>query len=1120
MPIPNEIPRADQDAPASIDTQYCFVPNADGSYGRSNSTFKGALTQAYGDREDWVKIALKAGVTYTFTLTGDGSADPLKDPVLALYDSKGTLVDMNDDVGPNLFGLDPRSSTVTITPEVDGAFYVSVNAYRGNPNRPDFGGYEIHVRELPKNNEVNGNADDNKLHGTDGARPDVINGGAGHDSLYAGAGDDELNGGKGNDLLVGGPGADKLVGGEDDNGDDRDTISYKDSMEGVTINLLTGSARGGDAEGDTFGTDIEDVQGSMLADRLSGDNRKNMMWGLGGDDWLYGDNGDDTLDGGEGDDELNGGDGEDTLKGGPGADKLTGGEGDDTATYAGSSAGVTVRLHSFQTMGGDAEGDTFEGTVTYPYTEMNEDGEPVDKEATLPDIIDLTGSSHADILAGDHRDNTIRGGRGDDRLYGGPGGDETNIDHLYGEHGHDILFGGIGDDHLFGGPGNDHLWGNGGTDTLTGGTGSDWFYITFEKGDSGAGADTVRGDQPGETSNDPAMSNPGDTDTISYEKWMDEDEHMGVTLDLSDTSDNIEGIENIIGSPDDDTLTGDGEDNIIEGGDGDDVLTGGEGSDTVSYRSSSRGVKIDLSDTVPADRGSRGDAAGDVINDGFENIIGSANDDDLRGDASAEYGNTIEGLAGADFLDGGDADTSGAQTLGDLNGVIGVGENGTDIRDTLSYRSSSAGVTVNLATASTSGGDAEGDEIEVFDVDYDHDDDGSTDTVEAEFSTFENLIGSAHRDVLTGDDRENHIQGGAGDDVIRGGKSDDTLEGGPGADMIDGGHTRTSAEDPSDMFTDTASYANARAGVTVDLDAGKGTGGDAEGDTFVSIEEFMGSMNDDKFIASDEADVVNGGGHGADDMVGGEPDWDGSDGDTISYEKSEEAVTVNLGTPGGQDGAQESGATATDPNPEGSYARGDMLTGIENVMGSDQGDSLTGDDNKNELYGGLGNDELIAIANSAEDIMGGDVLSGGAGNDTLIGSADPETLKGDEGHDSITGGGGDDEITGGAGDDVMTGGDGSDTFVFSPAEGDGDDVITDLATEDKIDLSAFNLTPAEQAQLMRNITQRGEDVRIDLSDFGGGTILLQGDIALAQLDANGTLEDGVIGALDMDIFML
>ena len=446
--------------------------------------------------------------------------------------------------------------------------------------------------------------------------------------------------------------------------------------------------------------------------------------------------------------------------------------------------------------------------------------------------------------------------------------------------------------------------------------------------------------------------------------------------------------------------------------------------DTVSYRSSDRAVKIDLSDDTAADRGSRGDAAGDSI-DNFENIIGSAHDDDLRGTVGTEtfgiVANTIEGLAGADVLDGGDEDTNQDQTLTELNALL-TGTGDADISDTLSYRSSSAGVTVNLATATASGGDATGDEIETFDVDYDHDGDGGgadpTDAVETEFSTFENIIGSAHRDVLTGDDRMNVINGGAGDDTIKGGRSDDTLQGGPGADTLDGGHTRTSNTDPSDMFTDTASYSFAQAGVTVDLDAGRGTGGDAMGDRFVSIEHFMGSGNDDMFIAGEDPDSIDGSTHMSDNIVGGEADHDGSDGDTVSYEKSEEGVHVNLGLGAGvaqaMDAADDAPAN-TPENPEGSYARGDMLTGIENVMGSNHDDVLMGNDQRNEISGGDGDDELTAIAN---DGGGGDVLMGGHGDDELTGSTDADRLMGNGGHDTITAGEGDDMIVGGAGDDV------------------------------------------------------------------------------------------------------
>ena len=253
-------------------------------------------------------------------------------------------------------------------------------------------------------------------------------------------------------------------------------------MEGVTINLLTGGARGGDAEGDTIGTDIEDVQGSMHDDRLSGDNKANTLMGLGGNDDLSGDNGKDVLDGGAGDDELDGGDGDDSLTGGPGADELTGGEDEDTASYARSAEGVTVRLHAFQAMGGDAEGDTFGDTVIYPWTDYDEDDDPVEMEAVLPDVEHLTGSNHDDILAGDHRANTISGGWGDDKLYGGPNGDDSNVDTLLGGRGDDMLFGGVGSDTLDGGSGDDMLWGGPGEDTLFGGHGSDTFYITFEEG--------------------------------------------------------------------------------------------------------------------------------------------------------------------------------------------------------------------------------------------------------------------------------------------------------------------------------------------------------------------------------------------------------------------------------------------------------------------------------------------------------------------------------------------------------------------------------------------------------------------------------------------------------------
>ena len=97
MAIPNEIPNVPFDAPAGTGTQYSFVPNGDGSYDRSNNTFKGELRTAFDDHEDWIRIDLKAGVTYTFKVAGEARSygtrevGALDDPVLTLYDSKGVI---------------------------------------------------------------------------------------------------------------------------------------------------------------------------------------------------------------------------------------------------------------------------------------------------------------------------------------------------------------------------------------------------------------------------------------------------------------------------------------------------------------------------------------------------------------------------------------------------------------------------------------------------------------------------------------------------------------------------------------------------------------------------------------------------------------------------------------------------------------------------------------------------------------------------------------------------------------------------------------------------------------------------------------------------------------------
>ena len=460
------------DAAASVETAAMMS---------AGDTFEGSLDPKTD--EDWIRIELTAGMVYTIGLSGRGD-DGSADTILKLFDSKGGHIATNDDMEGSL------NSELVFTPEQSGTYYISASAYTANPSQDNSGDYMVTVTEMDPpdptvGKDIMGTPDDpdtldvdesianDKLSGTDAG--EMISGLGGNDTLNGGAGDDTLDGGAGDDLLNGGPGADTLMGGAGDG----DTISYGYSPAGVTINLDDGTARGGNADGDTIvdmGEDrVENVIGSEHDDVITGNRYVNSLWGRGGNDELDGLRGNDMLFGGSGDDDLDGGRGDDTLEGGYGADVLTGGDGDDdTASYAGSMMGVTVRLHNSKAMGGDAEGDTFGGTVEATYTDMDDEEQTV----MLPDIANLTGSANADVLAGDFRDNIIKGGGGDDKIYGGPGGgvDSTNADTLMGEGGNDMIFGGAGGDTLMGGAGNDMLVGGAGADTYMGGAGSDMIY--------------------------------------------------------------------------------------------------------------------------------------------------------------------------------------------------------------------------------------------------------------------------------------------------------------------------------------------------------------------------------------------------------------------------------------------------------------------------------------------------------------------------------------------------------------------------------------------------------------------------------------------------------------------
>ncbi|MCP4128581.1 MAG: hypothetical protein GY753_16185, partial [Gammaproteobacteria bacterium] len=97
-------------------------------------------------------------------------------------------------------------------------------------------------------------------------------------------------------------------------------------------------------------------------------------------------------------------------------------------------------------------------------------------------------------------------------------------------------------------------------------------------------------------------------------------------------------------------------------------------------------------------------------------------------------------------------------------------------------------------------------------------------------SLIENATGGSGNDTIFGNQADNVLTGNGGNDF---------LDGGSGADQMDGGEG-----------FDTVSYAGAGTGITANLNVGIGAGGDAQGDTYTSIEAVTGSSFGDTLVGN------------------------------------------------------------------------------------------------------------------------------------------------------------------------------------------------------------------------------------------------------------------------------
>ena len=313
------------------------------------------------------------------------------------------------------------------------------------------------------------------------------------------------------------------------------------------------------------------------------------------------------------------------------------------------------------------------------------------------------------------------------------------------------------------------------------------------------------------------------------------------------------------------------------------------------------------------------------------------------------------------------------------------------------------------------------------------------------------INGGSGNDTINGDTGRDTINGGSGNDTIDGGDDNDTINGGTGNDYILGGAG-------NDTITDTSGVDRLKGGsgndtITVaggdffrfDTVAG-GSGNDTINLTGTKVIA-EGNADNDTFRTDLSRDTVMIGGDGSDRFVitGARPIGGGriaeiQGGNAGLYVPTAFGVEIIDHVTAGTDTSVDTLDLSQLPSTFGAVtvnlATGKMfdlegvqlakITGVENVVGSNASDTLTGNVVANDLRGGTGND----------------IINGGGGDDTLLGGNGQDTIVGGSGRDRIIG----DELAGAASRDTLTGGADADTFVFVKAGQPAADGIDPIGT--------------------------------------------------------------------------
>ena len=301
---------------------------------------------------------------------------------------------------------------------------------------------------------------------------------------------------------------------------------------------------------------------------------------------------------------------------------------------------------------------------------------------------------------------------------------------INGTGGNDVLTGGAANDEIYGFAGDDTLSGGGGNDLLDGGTGADSMS-------GGSGNDIYYVDDAGDT----VIESPGSgNDTVR------------ATIGAYTLTANVENLE-LIGPSGPRTATGNGLANLITVIDGAMTVNGAGGVDTLSYANSGGFVLVDLASGVHG-----GQAFDDTITS-IEDVVGSASNDELRGDS---LGNILDGGLGADLLIGRMGnDIYLVDNSGDMvTEAPGEGLDEIRVHSLASYALPSD--VENLRNMSASAFTGTGNLLN------------------------NDMVGNAGVDQFFGGPGHDTLYGQGGDDFLYGGDGHDTLSGGTGVDAMEG----------------------------------------------------------------------------------------------------------------------------------------------------------------------------------------------------------------------------------------------------------------------------------------------------------------------------------------------